>query len=43
MFGRGAVFEAYKYMGDRGHSYDAWLKYSKYQHTTQREVGFGER
>jgi N-sulfoglucosamine sulfohydrolase len=26
MFGRGAVFEAYKYMGDRSHSYDAWLK-----------------
>ena len=29
MFGRGAVFEACKYMGDRGHSYDAWLEYSK--------------
>ena len=27
MFGRGAVFETYKYVGDRRHSYDAWLKY----------------
>ena len=26
MFGRGAIFESYKYVGDRGHSYDAWLK-----------------
>jgi N-sulfoglucosamine sulfohydrolase len=26
MFGRGAVFDAYRYVGDRGHSYDAWLK-----------------
>ena len=26
MFGRGALFEAYKYMGARGHSYDSWLK-----------------
>jgi N-sulfoglucosamine sulfohydrolase len=26
MFGRGAVFEAYKYVGARGHSYDEWLK-----------------
>jgi N-sulfoglucosamine sulfohydrolase len=29
MFGRGAIFETYKYVGDRGHSYDAWLKNSQ--------------
>ena len=29
MFGHGAVFERYKYVGDRGHSYDAWLKNRK--------------
>jgi hypothetical protein len=30
MFGRGAIFESYKYLGGRrGHSYDAWLKYSQ--------------
>ena len=26
MFGRGDIFESYKYLGDRGHSYEAWLK-----------------
>ncbi|MDR3636357.1 MAG: sulfatase [Isosphaeraceae bacterium] len=26
MFGRGAIFESYKYVGSRSHSYDAWLK-----------------
>ena len=29
MFGRGEIFETYKYVGDRGHSYDAWLKNSQ--------------
>jgi arylsulfatase A-like enzyme len=28
MFGRGAIFESYKYVGGgRGHAYDEWLKY----------------
>ena len=27
MFGHGEIFEAYRYLGDRGHSYEAWLKY----------------
>ena len=26
MFGRGGIFESYKYVGGRGHSFDAWLK-----------------
>jgi N-sulfoglucosamine sulfohydrolase len=26
MLGRGAIFESYRYVGDRGHSYEAWLK-----------------
>ena len=29
VLGRGEIFEAYKYLGPRGHSYDAWLKYQK--------------
>lgn len=29
MFGRGAIFESYKYAGARGHSFDAWLKNSQ--------------
>jgi arylsulfatase A-like enzyme len=29
MFGRGAIFEGYRYMGDRGHSYDTWQKSSR--------------
>ena len=27
ILGRGEIFEAYKYVGPRRHSYDAWLKY----------------
>ena len=27
MFGRGAIFESYRYLGDRSRSYEAWLKY----------------
>lgn len=29
MFGRGEVFESYKYLGARGHAYDEWLKHSR--------------
>jgi hypothetical protein len=29
VLGHGEVFEQYKYLGARGHSYDAWLKYQK--------------
>ncbi|WP_435016294.1 sulfatase family protein [Tundrisphaera sp. TA3] len=29
MFGRGGVFEAYRYLGPRGHAYDEWLKFSR--------------
>lgn len=28
IFGRGAVFESYKYVGPRTHAYDAWLKHN---------------
>jgi arylsulfatase A-like enzyme len=29
VLGHGDIFEKYKYLGGRGHSYDAWLKYQK--------------
>ena len=29
MFGDGRIFETYKYMGPRGHSYEEWLKHSR--------------
>ena len=27
MSGQGAIFESYKYLGGRAHSYDNWLKF----------------
>jgi N-sulfoglucosamine sulfohydrolase len=29
MFGRGEIFESYKYVGPRGHAYDTWLKFQR--------------
>lgn len=29
VFGNGDIFETYEYVGNRGHSYDAWLEYSR--------------
>lgn len=29
VLGRGAIFDTYKYLGDRGHSYDNWLKFQR--------------
>jgi arylsulfatase A-like enzyme len=29
VLGQGAIFDTYRYLGDRGHSYDNWLKFQR--------------